>query len=327
MTMGRRAFGTLFCAAAAQPAATRAQSRQMPMVGFFSTRSPEEASSHTAAFLRGLGKSGHVDGRNVTIEYRWARGQYDRLPAFAAELAGLKPAVLVAGGDPSALAAKAATDTIPIVFIMGADPVRVGLAARMNRPGGNATGVSMITSALGSKRLQLLSEMIPNAGNIGLLVNPRNANADDHIQDVLSAARMLGRQLLVLRASTEADFQPIFARLAQEGAGGLVVHNDPFFDSQRERLVALAARHRIPAIYHIREFPDAGGLMSYGPSLADAYLELGVQTGRVLTGVDPADLPVVQPTRFEFVVNLKTAKALDITIVSSLFTQTDDVIE
>lgn len=327
MTMRRRAFGTLFGAASIWPVAARTQGRTMPLIGFISTRSPEEASSHTAGFLRGLEGSGYVVGRNVAIDYRWARGQYERLPAFAAELTALKPAVIVAGGDPSAFAAKAATSTLPIVFIMGDDPVRVGLVARMNRPGGNATGVSMITSALGGKRLQFLAEAVPKASTVALLVNPRNANAEDHTQDVLAAARTLGRKLLVLRASSEPDLETSFSTLIREGAGALIVHNDPFFDSERQKLVALAARHRVPAIYHIREFPEAGGLMSYGPSLVDAYFQLGVQAGRVLKGGDTADIPVVQPTRFELVVNLKAAKALDLTLAPPLLGQADDTIE
>jgi len=254
-------------------------------------------------------------------------GHYERLPALASELVGLRLAVLVTvGGAPSALVAKAATATIPIVFLIGDDPVKVGLVASFNRPGGNLTGVSFLTGEVGAKRLGLLCELVPKAGVVAVLINPNNPGAESHRQDVQTAAQTLGRRLLVLRASTETEFASNFAMLTRERVGALVVENDPFFDTQRDRLVALAARNAVPAIYHIREFPAAGGLMSYGASLADAYREVGIYTGRILKGEKPADLPVEQPTKFELVINLKTAKALGITIPQSLRLRADEVI-
>jgi putative ABC transport system substrate-binding protein len=297
------------------------------LVAFLTTRSPEESAVHTAAFLRGLEETGYVDRRNMAIEYRWARGQYERLPTLAAELAGLRPAVIVAGGDPSALAAKVATKNIPIVFIIGDDPVRLGLVASLNRPAGNATGVSLITSALGAKRLELLCELVPDAGIIGLLVNPSNPNAEAHALEVQTAAQVLGRRLIVLRASLETEFESNFATLRKEEGRALVVENDPFFDTRRDQLVALAAGRALPVIYHISEFPKAGGLMSYGPSLIDGYHQLGIKTGRVLNGANPGDDPVVRPTRFELVINLKAVKALGLDVPDKLLVAADEVIE
>jgi putative ABC transport system substrate-binding protein len=325
--MRRRDLLLAGLAAAWQPRAARAQQPAVPVIGFLSTRSPEESAAHTAAYLRGLRETGYVDGRNVAIEYRWAGGEYERLSVLAAELARLRVSVMAAGGDPSAIAAKAATATIPIAFVMGDDPMRFGLVSSLNRPGGNATGVSLITSALGGKRLEILCELAPAADTVALLVNPGNLNAEAHALDVRSAAQALGRRLVVAEAATAAEIAEVFGTLARDRARALIVANDPFFDTRRDEFVILAARHGIPAIFHIREFPEAGGLSSYGPSLVDGYHAFGVQTGRILKGANPADLPVVRPTRFEFVVNLKTAKALGLDMTPSLLARADEVIE
>jgi len=327
--MWRRDFVSLVGGATVSwPLAPRAQQRAMPVIGFLSSRSPRESEPAVAAFGRGIGEAGYVEGQNVAIDFRWEEGRYDRLPALATELVKMKPAVMVAaGGEPSAFAAKAATKTVPIIFVIGDDPVRLELIATFNRPGGNATGVSLMASALGSKRLELICELVPDAGTVGLLVNPNNVTAEAHTQDVQAAAKALGRKLLVLRAGSESEFEASFATLKQSGGGALVVENDPFFDSQREKLVALAAGHAIPTIYHVHEYPAAGGLLSYGPSLVDAYHLLGVQTGRVLKGEKPADMPVQQPTKFELAINLKIARALGLTVPPSILARADEVIE
>jgi putative tryptophan/tyrosine transport system substrate-binding protein len=311
-----------------RPLVAQAQQPAVSVVGFLSSRSPEESAAHAAAFRQGLSEGGYVEGQNAAIEYRWAKGHYERLPALARELVGLRVTVMAAvGGAPSALAAKAATATIPIVFLIGDDPVALGLVASFNRPGGNVTGVSFLTGELGAKRLGLLCEVVANGSAVALLQNPKDPKAESQKMDVQTAAQALGRRLLVLHASTETEFESSFAVLTRERVGALVVENDPFFDTQRNRLVALAARHAIPAIYHIQEFPAAGGLMSYGASLADAYRQVGTFTGRTLKGAKPADLPVEQPTKFELVINLKTAKALGITIPQSLLLRADEVIQ
>jgi putative ABC transport system substrate-binding protein len=327
--MDRRTFiSTAACSVIAIPFIAHAQQPAIPIVGFLSTRSPEESADHTAAFRRGLSEMDYFEGQNVVIEYRWANGRYERMRALASELVSLRAAVIAAvGGAPSALAANAATATIPIVFLMGDDPVKYGLVASLNRPARNVTGVSFRTGELGAKRLGLLGELVPSASVIALLLNPNNPEAEPQRQDVQTAALALGRRLLVLRASTETEIKSAFAKLIQERVGALVVENDPFFDSQRDQLMAFAARNSMPAIYHIREFPAAGGLMSYGASLTNAYREVGTYTGRILKGTKPADLPVMQSTRFELVINLKTAKALGLTIPQSLLLRADEVIQ
>jgi putative ABC transport system substrate-binding protein len=319
--MRRREFITLVSGVAvAWPLAAEAESP--PLVGYMNSRSAKDSEPHTAAFVRGLGESGYVQGQNVRIEYRWADGDYRRLPGIAAELTRLP-----LGGEPSALAAKAASATVPIIFLIGGDPVKAGLTASVNRPGTNATGISFVTAELGGKRVNLISELVPNAKSIALLVNPNMSETDAHIQSARMGADSLGRRLVVLNASTPAELEPTFASIVKQSAGALVVQNDPFFDSQRDRLIALAAQHAIPAIYHIREYPAAGGLMSYGASLLDAYSQVGMMTGRVLKGEHPQEMPVLQPTRFELVINSKTARLLHLAVPPQMLALADEVIE
>jgi putative ABC transport system substrate-binding protein len=280
-----------------------------------------------AAFRQGLSEAGYVEGQNLAIEYRWAEGHYDRLPALAADLVGRKVDLIMASSPPSALAAKSATSTIPIVFRSGADPVGDGLVASLARPGGNLTGVSNIADELTPKRLELLSDLVPQARVIALLMNPNNATAERIIRDVQEAARTKRLQLHVLKASSESEIDTAFASLVQLHAGALVVGADPFLTSRREQLVALASRHAVPSIYAWREFAASGGLISYGASLTSAYRLLGTYAGKVLKGAKPADLPVEQPTKFELVINLKTAKALGLTIPQSLLLRADEVIQ
>jgi putative tryptophan/tyrosine transport system substrate-binding protein len=327
-SLRRRDFITLFgSAATGWPLAASAQ-QSLPLTGFMTSRSAKESELHTAAFLRGLSEAGYLPGQNARIEYRWADGHYERLPEIAAELVKFPLAALVAaGGEPSAIAAKRATATIPIIFLIGGDPVKAGLTASVNRPGTNATGVSFVTAELGSKRVNLIAELVPKAPTIALLVNPHMADTDAHIQSARSGADALGRRLLVLHASTPAELGPSFDAIAKESAGALVVQNDPFFDSQRDRLIALAAQYAVPAIYHIREYPAAGGLMSYGASLLDTYHLLGTMTGRVLKGEHPQDMPVLQPTRFELVINTKTARSLHLAVPPQMLALADEVIE
>jgi putative tryptophan/tyrosine transport system substrate-binding protein len=310
----RRKFITLLGGAAvAWPVAARAQ-QTMPVIGYLSARSPEDTTHLVAAFRRGLAENGYVDGQNVAIEYRWALGQVDRLPALAAELAGRSVAILVTtGGESAALAAKAATSTIPIVFSTG-DPVKAGLVASYNRPGGNATGINLLTQTLDPKRLGLLHELVPQAATIGFLLNPDFPSAEDQSKDMLEAARAIGVGIHVLRANTDREIEAAFETVAQHRIGALVVAASPFFDTRRDTLVALAARYAVPTMYHFREFAAAGGLMSYGIDPVDAYRQVGVYAGRILKGARPADLPVLQPTKFEFVINLRTAKALSLEI-------------
>jgi putative ABC transport system substrate-binding protein len=324
----RREFITLLGGAAASwTLAARAQQLAVPVIGYLSARSPEDTTHLVAAFRRGLVESGYVEGQNVAIEYKWALGQVDRLPALAAELASRSVAILVAtGGDSAALAAKAATSTIPIVFSMG-DPVKAGLAASYNRPGGNATGINILTQTLDPKRLGLLHELVPQAATIGFLLNPDYPAAEEQSKDMQEAARAIGLHIHVLRANTDREIEAAFETVAQHRIGALAVAGSPFFDTRRDTLVALAARHAVPTMYHFREFVTAGGLMSYGNDPIDAYRQVGVYAGRILKGAKPADLPVLQPTKFEFVINLKTAKALSLEIPARLLSFVDEVIE
>jgi putative tryptophan/tyrosine transport system substrate-binding protein len=323
----RREFITLLGGAVAWPLAAHAQQTAMPVIGYLSARSPEDTTHLVAAFRRGLAENGYVDGQNVAIEYRWALGQVDRLPALAAELAGRSVAILVTtGGESAALAAKAATSTIPIVFSTG-DPVKAGLVASYNRPGGNATGINLLTQTLDPKRLGLLHELVPQAATIGFLLNPDFPSAEDQSKDMLEAARAIGVGIHVLRANTDREIEAAFETVAQHRIGALVVAASPFFDTRRDTLVALAARYAVPTMYHFREFAAAGGLMSYGIDPVDAYRQVGVYAGRILKGARPADLPVLQPTKFEFVINLRTAKALSLEIPARLISFVDEVIE
>jgi putative ABC transport system substrate-binding protein len=313
-------------AMAAWPLAARAQQKAMPVIGVLSATSPRSNGPFMAAFRQGLSEAGYVEGQNLAIEYRWAEGHYDRLPALAADLVGRKVDLIMAGNPPAALAAKSATSTIPIVFRGGNDPVGDGLVASLARPGGNLTGVSLADD-LTAKRLELLSELVPRAGVIALVMNPNNESAERVIRDVQEAARTKGLQLHVLKAGSESEIDSAFASLVQLHADALVVGGDPFLSSRREQLVALASRHAVPSIYTWREFAAAGGLISYAPSLTSAYRLVGHYVGKVLKGDKPADLPVEQPTTFELVINLKTAKELGITVPPSMLMRADEVIE
>jgi putative ABC transport system substrate-binding protein len=324
----RRAFITLLGWAAAWSLGAQAQQAAVPVVGFLHGASADGAAYQITAFRQGLNQIGYVEGRNVTIEYRWAEGHYDRLPALAADLVAHPLAVIAtAGGITSVLAAKAVTKAIPIVFLTGDDPVKFGLVASLNRPGGNLTGVSFLSPALEAKRVELLRQLVPTATTIAVLVNPSSPGAEARLEDVREAARLLGQQVRIVNARSEGDFEAAFAGLVQLGAGALIVVSDPLFNNHRDELTALTARRAIPAIYFDREFALAGGLMSYGTNIADAYRQLGVYAGRILKGEKPADLPVVQPIKFELVINLRTAKALGLNIPDKLIALADEVIE
>jgi putative ABC transport system substrate-binding protein len=326
--MRRRDLITLVAGAAAWPLAARAQHPAMPVIGLLSSVSFETRREQLAAFHRGLSESGYVEGQNVAIEYRSANNQMDRMPALAAELVNRRVAVIVTiGGDIPSRAAKAATSSIPIVFVTGFDPVETGLVASLNRPGGNITGVNFLVVLTVAKRLELLHQMVATVATIGFLVNPKNPNAETTTKDAQAAAAKLGKKLVVARAATERDLDMAFASFAQEKVAGVVVEADPFFLARREQLVALAARQALPAIYAFREFAAIGGLMSYGTSLANAYRQAGVYAGKILQGEKVADLPVIQPTKFELVINLKTAKALGINVPLTLQVTADEVIE
>src|SRR5262249_10445940 len=325
--MQRREFITLLGGAAAGwPLAAGAQ-QAVPVVGFLHARSSDDAMPQAIAFRRGLAEVGFIEGRNAIIEYRWARGQYERLPAMAAELVALPAAVIFAGAEPAALAAKAATSTIPIVFSIGSDPVEQGLVASYNRPGSNATGVSMFTATLGAKRLGLLHELVPQAATIGVLVNPKYSLAESQLRDAHEAAHAIGLAIHALMASTDEEIDKTFETISKERIPAILQGADPFFDTRRAKLVTLAARHAVPTMYHFREFPIADGLMSYGIDILDVYYQVGIYTGRILKGTKPADIPVMQPTKFEFVINLKTAKALGLDIPPKLLALADEVIE
>jgi ABC-type uncharacterized transport system substrate-binding protein len=329
--MNRRELIALLGGAAASPLlwprAARAQQPAMPVIGFMNGSSPEAHAIPLAAFRQGLSETGYVADRDVTIEYRWADGNYDRLPTIAADLVRRKVTVVVATGTPAALAAKAASTAIPIVFDTAGDPITLGLVASLNRPGGNATGVSLLNSELVAKRLGLLHDLIPTAKIVGLLVNPKDPRAAAQSKDIQEAAQAVGLQIQVLNAGTQDEIDTAFAGLVQLGAGALVVGTGELFYTRAEQLAALAARHRMPAIYQLRLFAAAGGLLSYGASLTDAYHLAGSYTGRILKGAKPADLPVVRPTKFELVINLKTANALGLAIPPGLLAIADEVIE
>ena len=324
--MKRREFITMLGGAVAWPLAAPAQQPAMPVIGFLNSSSPQAYVGRLRAFQQGLSETGYVDGRNVAIEYRWAEDHYERLPAHAVELAGRQVSVIAATPTVAALAAKAATTTIPIVFLFGGDPVEAGLVASLNRPGGNITGVSFLSGALGQKLLELLHELVPAATSIALLANPANPVAAK-LTDFQEAARALSLRQLVLEASSERDIDLVFASLVQQRAGALIVQAEPLFFNRRDQLLALAARHEIPAIYPYREFPAAGGLMSYGASLADAYRQQGTYVGKILRGAKPADLPVMQSSKFELVINLKTAKTLGLEVPLPLLIRADELID
>ena len=327
--MRRREFlGVVGAGLAGWPRAVCAQHQAMPVIGYLSSRSSGDTAALLAAFRKGLGEAGFIEGQNVAIEYRWAEGQYERLPAQAADLARQGVAVLVTtGGEPSALAAKAATSTIPIVFTAGGDPVKIGLVESLNRPGGNATGVSLLTTAPESKRLGLLHELVPGTKAVGVLIDPYYREAEAQERELREAAGTLGQPIHIAYAKNDAELEQAFQTLVRQGADALLVGADPFFDTRRDRIVAFAAERRMPAVYQFREYVLAGGLMSYGVSLPEGYHQVGLYAGQILKGAKPADLPIVQSIKFEFVINLKTAKSLGLEIPAMLLARADEVIE
>ena len=326
--MNRRAFITLLGGAVAWPLAARAQQPVMPVIGFMSAISPEVSIDLLEAFRRGLKEGGFAEGQNVAIDFRWARGQYDRLPAMAADLVNRRVNVIVAvGGDPSPLAAKRATSTIPIVFGMGSDPVNSGLVESFNRPGGNVTGVTLLTNLMEPKRLGLLRELVPGVSLIGVLLNPTFGPAALQLRQIEEAAHAINQRIVIAKAGTDEELNAAFAALVKESIGAMLVTADPYFNVRRQRIVDFAERQHLPAIYQFREFAVDGGLMSYGIDLPDVYRQFGVYTGKILKGTKPAELPVLQPTKFETVINLKTAKSLGIKISDNLLSLADEVIE
>ena len=326
--MKRREFISLLGGAASWPVAASAQQPAMPLIGFLSSRSPDDSAHLVAAFRQGLAEGGFVEGQNVAIEFRWARGQYDLLPAMAVDLVSRHVNVLTtAGGEPAALAAKRATSTIPIVFGAGGDPVAVGLVESWNRPGGNATGISFLTTVMEPKRLGLLRDLVPGVPLVGVLLNPSFPPAERQLHDIERAARTVDQRIVVAKAGTDAELDAAFATLVQAGVGALLVSADPYFDTRREQIVAFAQQSRLPAIYQFREYAVAGGLLSYGISITDAYRQYGVYTAAILKGAKPADLPILQPTKFQLVINLRTARALGVKISDNLLSLADEVIE
>jgi putative tryptophan/tyrosine transport system substrate-binding protein len=325
----RREFITLLGGAAgAWPLAARAQQSAKPVIGFMSGRSLADSSYLADAFRQGLRESGYVEGESISIEYRWADGDYDRLPGIVSDLLQHQVLVLVAvGGDSSAVAAKKATSTVPIVFGMGGDPIKAGLVTSFNRPGGNATGFTLLTNQMEPKRIGLLHELVPGESLLGALINPHFTPAVQQLDDIQNATRSIKLNLFVARADSDAELETAFATLAAQRVGAVLVAAAPFFDTRRERIITLAAQHRIPTMYQFREYAAAGGLISYGPSIADSYKQAGVYAGRILRGAKPGDLPVVQPTKFELVINSKTASALGFAIPNSMQLLADEVIE
>jgi ABC-type uncharacterized transport system substrate-binding protein len=326
--MKRREFITLLGGVAAWPLGVRAQQAAISTIGYLSPRTAEVETQGLSVFRRGLSETGHIEGRNLTVEYRWADGRHDKLPALAAELVRRQVSVIITTGGPQpARAAQAATSKIPIVFTSGSDPVAEGLVKSLNRPGGNSTGVHVFTSSLGPKRLEILRELIPKAEAIAFLVNPRNQLAETQVMEVVAAGLKIGLQVQVLNASTPAEIQQAFASLVEGGASALLMSADLFFQVQRDQLVALAASHRVPVMYEWREFVEAGGLVSYATLRTDTFLQLGIYAGRILNGAKPADLPVAQSSRFELVINRRTANALGLEMPSKLLALADEVIE
>ena len=325
--MKRRAFITLLGGAAAWPLAAQAQEQAMPVIGFLGSTSPDLYANQVGAYRRGLSETGHVEGQNVAIEFRWAESQYERLPAMATDLIRRRVTVITAGALPAVVAAKAATTAIPIVFSIGVDPVAFGLVSSLNRPGGNVTGITNLNLELLPKQLEVLRELLPGATVMAALVNPTNPNADSHSGDLQAAARKLGLQLQILHASSDSDFDAAFAGLSQVRASALLIGSDAFFVSRSAQLGALTARHKVPAIYQFREFAAAGGLLSYGSSIIESYRQVGIYTGRILKGERPADLPVQQSAKVELIINMKTAKTLGLTFPLTLLGRADEVIE
>jgi putative tryptophan/tyrosine transport system substrate-binding protein len=326
--MQRRGFITLIVGAAtAWPLVARAQQSTLPMIGFLNSASLDGSTSLVAAFRQGLKEAGYVEGQNITVEFRWANGQYDRLPELAADLVRRQAAVIFGGGPPAAHAAKATTATIPIVFVSGADPVKSGLVASLNRPGGNVTGATIFTGQLGAKQLGLLRELLPSSVVVAILVNPNNPVTENVVKDVRAAAVMTGHRIEIVSAGSEDEISKAFATLTELRPDAMIVGADPYFYSRSEQLVAMAARHAIPTIYELREYAANGGLISYGASVTDGYRQAGSYTGRILKGAKPADLPVLQPIKFELVINLRTAKTLGLTIAPGVLAIADEVIE
>jgi len=327
MSLHRRKFIAALGGAAAWPLAARAQQRAIPVIGYLNFGSPESDAPRLTGLRRGLNQAGYVEGRNFVIEYRWAGNQAGRLPGLAADLVQLQVAVIVAAGTPPALAAKAATTGIPIVFNVGADPVQLGLVASLNRPGGNVTGFNGINSELGAKQLALLHELVPSAATIGFLENPDDPIFEITARDVLAAAPVIGLKVQILKAGTDREIETAFASVVEARTGALLVGGDPLFNSRIEQLVGLAVRHAIPTMYSYREFVVAGGLISYGVSLTETYRQVGLYTGRILKGEKPADLPVEQATKLGLIINLKTAKALGLQVPYKLLALADEIIE
>jgi len=327
VTIGRRELIAALGAAVAWPLAARAQQSRPPVIGYLGGTAPDGTEMLIAAFRAGLKEAGFAEGQDVSIEFRWAEGHYDRLSPLATELVSRGVEVILAASLPAALAAKQVTTTIPIVFVMGADPVKLGVVASLNRPSGNITGIYQYFGALGGKRLELIRDLVPSLSILAILSNPKNPNAEDHLDEIQFAARAVGQRIDVLRASTESEIDAAFADIVQRKDSALFVADDPFFGVRRDQIVALAARHKVPASYYAREFALAGGLMSYGSSSGENNRQAGIYVGRILKGARPSELPVVQPTKFELIINLKTAKTLGLNVPDRLLALADEVIE